>query len=158
MATRRKILALVGCTALAGAGVLAVGCGGETTLAFTAKITGREVVDLGEPGSSHGDLTAIRMEVLAEDGSPTGHIDMTQVVTFPTAEVETRLTTAQVEWNGTDDSLIAVASPEFPIGKPPTAVTRLAVTGGTGQYAGRSGEAIGTPNGPGSFRWEITLK
>lgn len=103
----------------------------------------RDVVDIGDPGASHGDVTTGTGPVWR---TLAGKVIGDYVYRAETIEgdgEETRLTTLWVNLPG--GSLVSTALIEVPIGAPPTEEQLFVVLGGTGKYAAAQGTMILKP-------------
>lgn len=116
-----------------------------TTIA-DARTSPAEVVDLGEPGDSVGDLLTFHQPLLNEDGEPIG--------TNSGFCVRTRVGHSyQCQWTLTlPDGTLQVAGREFDEG-----ASMIPIVGGTGDYAGATGEMRTVNNGDGTFTQTLYL-
>jgi hypothetical protein len=136
----RTKLAAIGATLLLGAMVagttltVASAGGNEVELRFRAKTTEQTFLDLGEEGDSLGDQFIFH-DVLRHAGERVGHDGGVCTVTSvegPAGEAQCVVTAYLSDGQITFQGLIVET------GDPPRFT--LAVTGGTGQYEGASGE------------------
>lgn len=118
---------------------------GWTTIA-DARTSPAEVVDLGEPGDSVGDLLTFDQPLLNEDGEPIG--------TNSGVCVRTRIGHSyQCQWTlSLADGTIQVAGREFDDG-----ASTIPIVGGTGDYAGATGQMRTVNNGDGTFTQTLYL-
>ena len=110
-----------------------------TTVA-DARVHKAEVVDIGEPGDSPGDLFVFDQPLLDPNGNKIGNNSG--------ACFRTRVGhSLQCQWTLTlDRGSIQVAGREFDQG-----TSDIAIVGGTGEYAGISGYMESVNNGDGTF-------
>lgn len=135
---------------------LLASCGG-TTLNLTVKNTTRVKMDMAAPGPSMGDMLAVDGEVL-DGGTVVGDSRLNAAVAESGTTTEVRGTTLYFVWRNSPDSLVMAGAPVYRKGGGlPERPMRFAVVGGTGQYAGVGGEAIGTMTKPGLFDFQISL-
>jgi hypothetical protein len=136
----RTKLAAIGATLLLGAMVVgttltvASAGGNEVELRFRAKTTEQTFVDVGEKGDSLGDQFIFH-DVLRQAGRRVGFDGGVCTVTSmegPASQAQCQVTAWLSEGQITFQGLVVET------GEPPEIV--LAVTGGTGQYQGASGE------------------
>ncbi|MGD2083838.1 MAG: dirigent protein [Chromatiales bacterium] len=138
-----KPLALLGIGLLSGA-LAADGNaqpGGRSLTTIADARTGPAVVtDLGAPGDSVGDLLTFDQPLLDAAGEPIGNNSGFCV--------RTRIGHSyQCQWTLTmEDGTIQVGGREFDEG-----VSMIPIVGGTGAYAGASGEMRSVDNGDGTF-------
>lgn len=97
----------------------------------------RDIIDIGEPGASHGDVTTGTGAVWRTLAGEVIGDYVYRAETVKAEELETRLTTLWVNLPG--GSLAAMALIEVPKEAPPTESQRFIVLGGTGKYAGAQG-------------------
>jgi hypothetical protein len=98
------------------------------------------VIDMGEPGDSRGDILVFDQPLLDEDMEIIGNNSGTCIRTRAGHSL-------QCQWTLTfDNGSIQVAGREFDEG---TSV--ISITGGTGSYAGISGEMTSVNNNDGTF-------
>ena len=110
-----------------------------TTVA-DARVHKAEVVDIGEPGDSPGDLFVFDQPLLDPNGKNIGN---NSGVCFRTRVGHS----LQCQWTLTlDRGSIQVAGREFDQG-----TSDIAIVGGTGEYAGISGYMESLNNGDGTF-------
>ena len=110
-----------------------------TTVA-DARVHKAEVVDIGEPGDSPGDLFVFDQPLLDPNGNNIGN---NSGVCFRTRVGHS----LQCQWTLTlDRGSIQVAGKEFDQG-----TSDIAIVGGTGEYAGISGYMESLNNGDGTF-------
>jgi hypothetical protein len=135
----RTKLAAIGATLLLGAMVVgttltvASAGGNEVELRFRAKTTEQTFLDLGEKGESLGDQFIFH-DVLRQAGERVGHDGgVCTLTSVDQSQAQCLVTAWLAEGQITIQGLI-VESGEFP------ARFVFAVTGGTGQYVGASGE------------------
>ena len=113
----------------------------QTLITFAdARTDPARVIDMGEPGDSRGDMLVFDQPLLDEDMEIIGNNSGTCIRT----RVEHSF---QCQWTLTfDNGSIQVAGREFDQG---TSV--VSITGGTGSYAGISGEMTSVNNNDGTF-------
>ena len=134
----RTKLAAIGATLLLGAMVagttltVASAGGNEVELRFRAKTTEQTFLDLGEKGNSLGDQFIFH-DVLRQRGQRVGHDGGVCTVTSVEENQAQCLVTA-----GLAEGQITIQGLVVETGDPGRLV--FAVTGGTGQYEGASGE------------------
>jgi len=118
---------------------------GWTTIA-DARVSTAQVVDLGEPGDSTGDLLTFDQPLLNAAGETIG--------TNSGFCVRTRVGHSyQCQWTLTlPDGTIQVAGREFDEG-----ASMIPIVGGTGDYAGAAGEMQTVNNGDGTFTQTLYL-
>ncbi len=110
-----------------------------TTIA-DARTDPAQVIDRGEPGDSAGDMLVFDQPLLDEDMEIIGNNSGTCIRTRVGHSL-------QCQWTLTfDNGSIQVAGKEFDQG---TSV--ISITGGTGSYAGISGEMTSVNNNDGTF-------
>ena len=98
------------------------------------------VIDMGEPGDSAGDLLVFDQPLLDKDMKPIGNNSGTCIRTHVGHSF-------QCQWTLTfENGSIQVAGQEFDQG---TSV--ISITGGSGSYAGISGEMTSVNNNDGTF-------
>lgn len=105
-----------------------------------ARVHTAKVIDVGEPGDSVGDILAFDQPLLDEQGKQVGNNSGTCI--------RTRVAHSfQCQWTLTlgNDS-IQVAGREFDKGS-----SHIAIVGGTGRYAGITGQMESVNNGDGTF-------
>ena len=126
-------------------GILATAaCSSESTETLTtiadARIHSAKVVDTGNPGDSPGDLLIFDQPLLNKDFENIGNNSGTCVRTRNGHSF-------QCQWTLTfERGSIQVAGREFDKG-----LSLISITGGTGQFAGISGEMESVNNGDGTF-------
>jgi hypothetical protein len=105
-----------------------------------ARIDTAKAVDTGEPGDSLGDILVFDQPLLDEQGSTIGNNSGTCI--------RTRVGHSfQCQWTLTfADGSIQVAGREFDQG-----ASAISIVGGTGKYAGISGEMKSVNNNDGTF-------
>ena len=105
-----------------------------------ARVHSAKVIDVGEPGDSVGDILTFDQPLLDEQGEQIGNNSGTCI----------RIRVAhsfQCTWTLTfDNGSIQVAGREFDKGS-----SAIAIVGGTGHYAGISGQMESVNNGDGTF-------
>jgi hypothetical protein len=114
---------------------------GEALVTIADARTGPAVVtDLGEPGDSVGDLLTFDQPLLDEAGEPIGNNSGVCV--------RTRVGHSyQCQWTLTlENGTVQVAGRELEQG-----TSMIPIVGGTGAYAGASGEMRSVNNGDGTF-------
>ena len=105
-----------------------------------ARVKTAALVDIGQSGDSVGDIIAFDQPLLDEDGKNIGNNSGTCIRT----RVDHSL---QCQWTLTfDNGSIQVAGREFDQG-----ASNISIVGGTGVYAGISGEMISVNNNDGTF-------
>ena len=90
-----------------------------------------------------------------------GHCNGTMIVTRDRRESddrEHRMTTIELDWDDTDDSILVSGAHPYRHGQveTDTAIIR-AIVGGTGRFAGAAGEMISTRLPNGWYRHEVRL-
>lgn len=105
-----------------------------------ARTSAARIVDLGEPGDSAGDIVVFDQPLLNEQGENIGNNSGTCI--------RTRVAhSAQCQWTLTmENGSIQVTGREFD-----KATSKIAIVGGTGIYAGISGQMDSTNNDNGTF-------
>jgi len=99
-----------------------------------------QVIDMGEPGDSAGDMLVFDQPLLDEDMKPVGNNSGTCIRTHVGHSL-------QCQWTLTfENGSIQVAGREFDQG---TSV--ISITGGSGSYAGISGDMTSVNNNDGTF-------
>lgn len=108
--------------------------------------TFREVVDVGTQGTSHGDITVTNGNVSnAPGGKPVGSYSTSQItasVLIPGGRENRKTDIGITVRKGV---IYTTAIVKANAGTPPTDTTAHAIIGGTGSYAGVSGELILKP-------------
>ena len=114
--------------------------GGTLVTIADARTSGAVATDLGEPGDSVGDLLTFDQPLLDAAGEPIGNNSGVCV--------RTRVGHSyQCQWTLTfEDGTVQVAGREFEEG-----ASMIPIVGGTGAYAGASGEMRSVNNGDGTF-------
>ena len=105
-----------------------------------ARVHPAKVIDIGEPGDSVGDILSFDQPLLSQQGKQIGNNSGTCI--------RTRVAHSfQCQWTLTlgNDS-IQVAGREFDKGS-----SHIAIVGGTGRYAGITGQMESVNNGDGTF-------
>lgn len=97
----------------------------------------RDVVDVGEPGATHGDVTTGTGPVWRTLAGKVIGDYVYRAETIEGVGEESRLTTLWVNLPG--GSLAATALIDVPIGLPPTEEQLFVVLGGTGKYTAAQG-------------------
>ena len=121
---------------------------GETLVTIADARAGPAVVtDLGEPGDSVGDLVTFDQPLLDAEGRPIGNNSGVCV--------RTRVGHSyQCQWTLTfEDGTVQVAGRELEEG-----TSIIPIVGGTGTYAGASGEMRSVNNGDGTFTQTLYLE
>jgi hypothetical protein len=123
---------------------------GPNTLTVLTKTRHIEVVDLGAPGPSQGDLRAINAPLYNESGKEKlGRLDAFCTVTDPADESAEKAHMAQCPYTytlpGGEISVQGVNA--YPKLSGPAPRSADAITGGTGKYAGVRGELRHEPRG-----------
>ncbi len=105
-----------------------------------ARVHPAKVIDVGEPGDSVGDILTFDQPLLDQQDKQIGNNSGTCI--------RTRVAHSfQCQWTLTlDNGSIQVAGREFDKG-----TSHIAIVGGTGQYAGISGQMESINNGDGTF-------
>ena len=112
-------------------------------LSFMSKVNSREVIDIGKPGSSMGDIVVGNGDVLNLSGTIIGAVEYLGTVTHIKQESEFRWLHSEYYFGDGTDSIIIEGAEEFqtPSGLPVANRPQIfAVTGGTGIYYGANGE------------------
>ena len=105
------------------------------------------VIDIGEAGDSVGDILVFDQPLLDEHGQPIGNNSGTCIRTRTGHSF-------QCNWTLTfKDGTIQVAGREFDQG-----TSAISITGGTGRYAGISGEMSSVNNNDGTFTQELRYR
>jgi hypothetical protein len=97
----------------------------------------RDIIDIGDPGASHGDVTTGTGPVWRTLAGEVIGDYVYRAETIEGVGLESRLTTLWVNLPG--GSLAATALIEVPQGAPPTENQLFVVLGGTGRYKGAQG-------------------
>lgn len=104
----------------------------------------REILDLGDPGATHGDVTTGTGPITKTLGGPSiGNYVYRAETIEGRDEDESRLTTLWVNLPG--GSLVVTSLIDVPIGAPPTKKQLFVILGGTGKYAAAQGTMTLTP-------------
>jgi len=105
-----------------------------------ARVRSAKVIDVGEPGDSVGDILTFDQPLLNEQSEQIGNNSGTCI--------RTRVGHSfQCQWTLTlENGSIQVAGREFDKGS-----SAIAIVGGTGHYAGISGQMESVNNGDGTF-------
>lgn len=105
-----------------------------------ARVHTAKVIDVGEPGDSVGDILTFDQPLLDQQGEQIGNNSGSCI--------RTRVAHSfQCQWTLTlENGSIQVAGREFDKG-----TSHIAIVGGTGQYAGISGQMESVNNGDGTF-------
>lgn len=103
----------------------------------------REILDLGAPGATHGDVTTGTGAVTKTLGGASIGDYVYRAETIEGEGEESRLTTLWV--NLPKGSLLVTSLIEVPIGAPPTKKQLFVIVGGTGKYAAAQGTMTLTP-------------
>lgn len=153
------------------ASVLITACGARSTNQSTETFTVYEdapkmnLLDLGAPGNSLGDVYHFSAPLHSERGGPvTGEVSgsktLVKMATDANPNLERRATLLFFTFADRNDQIIAFgaadytpSAPEFDAGQP---VVRP-VLGGTGKYMGARGQVTSTRNTDGSYTQVFTL-
>jgi hypothetical protein len=105
-----------------------------------ARVHSAKFIDIGEPGDSVGDILTFDQPLLDQRSQQIGNNSGTCI--------RTRVAHSfQCQWTLTlENGSIQVAGREFDKG-----TSQIAIVGGTGNYAGITGEMTSTNNGDGTF-------
>jgi hypothetical protein len=105
-----------------------------------ARVHSAKVIDVGEPGDSVGDILTFDQPLLNEQGEQIGNNSGTCI--------RTRVAHSfQCQWTLTlENGSIQVAGREFDKG-----TSAIVIVGGTGHYAGITGQMESVNNGDGTF-------
>jgi hypothetical protein len=105
-----------------------------------ARVNSAKFIDIGEPGDSVGDILTFDQPLLDQRSQQIGNNSGTCI--------RTRVGHSfQCQWTLTlENGSIQVAGREFDKG-----TSQIAIVGGTGNYAGITGEMASTNNGDGTF-------
>ena len=105
-----------------------------------ARVHSAKVIDVGEPGDSVGDILTFDQPLLNDQGEQIGNNSGTCI--------RTRVAHSfQCQWTLTlENGSIQVAGREFDKG-----TSAIAIVGGTGHYAGITGQMESVNNGDGTF-------
>jgi hypothetical protein len=163
----RRWAVLVPAIAVAAAGALLGGCGeddeeAETeTLRLVADEPRIEVVDLGKPDKSPGDVYVIESELLDEgEEESVGRLFATQTSLKLTRDVEVVQAFATFELGGGDQIVFGGIS-EYPregLGNVVGEEYVRPILGGTGAYAGATGTVTTVQREDGRFEQELQIK
>jgi len=105
-----------------------------------ARIHKAKLIDIGEPGDSVGDILTFDQPLLNEKAEQIGNNSGTCIRTYIGHSF-------QCQWTLTlKNGSVQVAGREFDEG-----ASEIAIVGGTGQYAGISGQMESVNNGDGTF-------
>lgn len=105
-----------------------------------ARVDKAQFVDVGNPGDSPGDMYVFDQPLLDQDGANIGNNSGVCIRTRVGHSL-------QCQWTLTlDDGTVQVAGREFDKG-----TSSITIVGGTGAYAGITGEMESTNNGDGTF-------
>ena len=104
-------------------------------------------VDLGQPGDSMGDMLVFDVPLLDKNREEVGKNSGFCIRTQPAEFSECQWTLIMA------DGTITVAGREADRGK-----SMLTITGGTGAFAGTSGEMASTPNDDGTFTQVLMMR
>lgn len=121
------------------------------------------LIDHGKPGQSIGDMRIFQFAAKADDGTPvlTDWI-MTTTGLAPEKGAEHRITSAIFSFgSGTDDQLVIQGVAKYPSAKATlkeSTITKRAITGGTGKFAGVGGWMETEHLSDGSWRHTLYLK
>ena len=126
------------------AGALATACSSEkphTLITIAdARVHKARIVDIGEPGDSVGDVVVFDQPLLDEQGNRIGNNSGTCIRTRTEHSF-------QCQWTLTlENGSIQVAGREFDRG-----ASNITIVGGTGTYAGVTGEMKSVNNDDGTF-------
>jgi hypothetical protein len=115
-----------------------------TEVSFQSSFVGREVIDVGEEGSSIGDYVAGHGDLLDANGNIIGQFDVHTLVTRFDGVTEWRHVSAEYSFGDGRDSFVITGNESFEVGGTAAEGRPLnyAVTGGTGAYTGATGECI----------------
>lgn len=123
---------------------LAAGCTPDTPQTLVTVADARshpaQLIDLGDTGDSVGDLLVFDQPLLDSDMQTIGSNSGTCIRTRPAYSFQCQWTLSLPEGN------ITVAGREFDTG-----TSLISVVGGTGEYAGITGEMESTNNNDGTF-------
>jgi|LakMenEpi03Aug12_release.lakeMendotaPanAssembly.Ray.scaffolds.fasta_scaffold664982_1 hypothetical protein len=112
-----------------------------TTLKFKSKYDGRHVIDLGDSGTSIGDLTAGHGNVFAINGDVIGRFYVYTISTKESSSSEVKYVNAEYAFGDGLDTINIMGSGEYTPGGL-AALNRplyFAISGGTGKYSGARG-------------------
>ncbi len=147
--TPRKIIALAAALFMSiGTAVIAAPSANaaKADLVWYFDRTFREVIDVGDQGNTHGDITVTNGNVSeVRGGKAVGSYTTSQIavrVLIPGGR-EDRKTDIAISVNGGVIYTTAIVAANG--GTPPTKTSAHAIIGGTGQYSGVSGEIILKP-------------
>ena len=116
----------------------------EITLNFQAKSVDRGTLDLGDKGSSRGDLVAGNGDLLGEEGQVIGHFDVVSIVDRLMTDSDGRFLQAEYAFGPEGaDSFVILGAEQFAVNGGLPIVNRpasYAVVGGTGAYRGANGQ------------------
>lgn len=143
IATVAGVLALTGGTTMAHSETVWK----QMTVKEQGQLGKTTVIDLGKKGTSAGDLTVWNEPVVDEAEKPIGTSNGFCIVTLPGKLSECRWTLSL------HDGTISLAGTEMQKGTSP-----VAVVGGTGTYAGITGEAAVTPQTDGTWIIQMRFK
>lgn len=124
----------------------ACGSGGDTVeLTFQSAFKDRQAEITGSAGTNMASTVAGHGTLTDEAGKQIGTFNVTSIVTRESPKSENRLVSAEYGFGDGTDSILIAGSEEFatPTGLPfLKRPLHYAVTGGTGAYAGASGECL----------------
>jgi len=147
--TLRKVIALAAASLIAaGAAFIAApsASAAKADLVWYFDRTFREVIDVGDQGNTHGDITVTNGNISqTRGGKAVGSYTTSQIsvrVLIPGGR-EDRKTDIAISIN--DGVIYTTAIVAANGGTPPTKTSAHAIVGGTGKYAGASGEMILKP-------------
>lgn len=139
-----------------------VSCGHRAeTIALTAKVTEREIIDDGPPGVSRGDMVTVHAEMSDETGKVVADLDFAGISSHLDQASETRVITGEMRWRDSVDSLVLMMAADYPRGggKPPVGTSNtFTIVGGTGRFAGKTGEVTSTAEGDSTYAYLIRLE
>ena len=147
--TLRKVIALAAASFIAtGTAFIAApsASAAKADLVWYFDRTFREVIDVGDQGNTHGDITVTNGNVSeVRGGNAVGSYTTSQIsarVLIPGGR-EDRKTDIGIQVNGGVIYTTAIVAANG--GTPPTKTSAHAIIGGTGKYSGVSGEMILKP-------------
>ena len=114
-------------------------------LSFKSKISSREVIDLGKPGGSIGDVVSGNGDVLDLAGNVIGGVEYLGTVTHLKTDSEFRWLQSEYFFGDGTDSILMHGAEEFqtPSGLPVfNRPQNFSITGGTGKYFGANGQCF----------------
>lgn len=112
----------------------------------------KNAIDIGPPGPSQGDLFVFDQPLMNEDRQDIGSNSGYCVSTLASVHSQCQWTLLFTDATGKVEGTLVVAGQEHEAGQ-----SVVAVIGGTGKYAGYTGEMTSQPNPDGTFTQTLEL-